>query len=181
MLRTLAVTAIAFWLVGPSNGWARKVEFWPYDRLSQESELIVIATAMRSELCDEAWPEDDFSKDRFVGTETVFKVESVLKGGTPDSVRVIHFSYKQGATRYDNGPGFVTFLTEPIVTAAKKAGHDSGVLKEWVAVVERLANKPEYLLFLKKRSDGRYEAVSGQMDSALSVRTISPPDETRRK
>lgn len=179
MLRYLAVTAIAFWLVGPSTGWARKVESWPYERLFQESDLIVIATATRNEPCDEVWPEDDFSMDRFVGTETVFKVQSVLKGGTPDSVRVIHFSYKQGAALYDNGPGLMTFLTEPVVTAPKKPGHDSGVLQGRVAVVERLVNQPEYLLFLKKRSDGRYEAVSGQMDSAFSVRTISHPGETR--
>lgn len=179
MLRLVAVTSIAFWLVGASAGWARKVESWPYERLFQESELIVIATTMRNDPCDEVWAEDDFSSDRFVGTETIFKVQSILKGGTPDSVRVVHFNYKQGATRYENGPGFVTFLTEPVVTTAKNPGHDSGVLKERVAVDERLVSQPEYLLFLKKRSDGRYEPVSGQMDSAFSVRIISHPDETR--
>lgn len=179
MLRYLAVATVAFWLVGPSTGWARRVESWPYERLFQESDLIVIARGIRNEPCDEVWPEDDFSIDRFVGTQTVFKVQSVLKGGTPDSVRVIHFSYKQGATLYDDGPGFVNFLTESVVTAAKKPSHDSGVLQERAAVVERLVSQPEYLLFLKKRSDGRYEPVSGQMDSAFSVRIISHPDETR--
>ena len=35
-------------------------------------------------------------------------------------------------------------------------------------------NPPEYLLFLKKGKDGMYEPVSGQLDAALSVRTIFP-------
>ena len=35
-------------------------------------------------------------------------------------------------------------------------------------------NPPEYLLFLKLRKDGLYEPVSGQLDAALSVRTIFP-------
>jgi hypothetical protein len=33
--------------------------------------------------------------------------------------------------------------------------------------------KPDYLLFLKLRPDGRYEAVSGQYDSALSCLRVS--------
>ena len=34
---------------------------------------------------------------------------------------------------------------------------------------------PDYLLFLKKRDDGRYEPVTGQMDAAESVREVSRP------
>jgi len=35
-------------------------------------------------------------------------------------------------------------------------------------------NGPEYLLFLKERKDGRYEAVSGQIDPEFFVRTLFP-------
>ncbi len=34
---------------------------------------------------------------------------------------------------------------------------------------------PEYRIFLRKRKDGRYEAVSGQMDSDFFVRTLFEP------
>ncbi len=34
---------------------------------------------------------------------------------------------------------------------------------------------PEYLLFLRKRKDDRYEAVSGQMDSDFFVRALFEP------
>ena len=35
--------------------------------------------------------------------------------------------------------------------------------------------RPAYLLFLKARPDGRYEAVSGQVDPKLSVRETHSP------
>jgi hypothetical protein len=35
--------------------------------------------------------------------------------------------------------------------------------------------RPQYLLFLKKWKDGRYEAVSGQIDPSLSVREMHHP------
>lgn len=35
--------------------------------------------------------------------------------------------------------------------------------------------KNEYLLFLKSRTDGRYEPLSGQIDPVLSMRWISTP------
>jgi hypothetical protein len=35
--------------------------------------------------------------------------------------------------------------------------------------------KFEYLLFLKKRGDGRYEPVSGRIDPLLSVRELFNP------
>jgi hypothetical protein len=34
---------------------------------------------------------------------------------------------------------------------------------------------PEYLLFLRRLKDGRYEPVSGRIDPALSVREVSTP------
>jgi len=37
---------------------------------------------------------------------------------------------------------------------------------------QRVTSKPEYLLFLKKRKDGIYEAESGQMDPGFSVRAL---------
>ena len=37
---------------------------------------------------------------------------------------------------------------------------------------QSVTSKLEYLLFLKKRKDGLYESVSGQMDLGLSVRAL---------
>jgi hypothetical protein len=38
-----------------------------------------------------------------------------------------------------------------------------------------VGQRPQYLLFLKKRPDGRYEAVSGQIDPSLSAREMYSP------
>lgn len=35
--------------------------------------------------------------------------------------------------------------------------------------------RPEYLLFLKRRQDGKYEPLSGRVDPALSIREVFHP------
>jgi hypothetical protein len=37
--------------------------------------------------------------------------------------------------------------------------------------------RPEYMLFLRLRKDGRFEPVSGEVDPVLSVRELHPPDD----
>src|SRR5262249_46730715 len=60
-----------------------------------------------------------------------------------------------------DGPLLLTFLAETVVT--KTNGNES------VKVL------PEYMLFLKRLADGRYEPVSGRIDPALAGREVNPP------
>lgn len=168
-MKTICVLTILCALT-PSTGWARKVEDWPYDRLFKDADLVVIARAVSSAECKNEWNERFFDGSRFQGLETTFEVASTLKGRLPESLKLLHFRYKRETPAYDDGPGLISFLRKSRSTKVKKR---SEVLSELVPLSARESVRPEYLLFLRLRKDGRYEAISGQMDSNLSARTIN--------
>jgi hypothetical protein len=106
------------------------------------------------------------------GVNTRFRVVAAIKGETPkDGLTVLHYRMgrlKPGKTENDqwfaakSGPNLVTFWVETLRVPVGGSG---------VKVPA-----PEYLLYLKKRADGRYEPVSGQYDPNLSVREVFPAD-----
>ena len=51
-------------------------------------------------------------------------------------------------------------VSAPVIHTAFKAG----------------IGRPEYMLFLRLRPDGRYEAVSGEVDPVLSIRELHSAD-----
>ena len=83
--------------------------------------------------------------------ETTLDVKTTLKGSvkTKEQVTLVHFRLKENAL-VKNGPQLVHFRTAN--------------------------NRTAYMLFLKRRSDGKYEAVNGQMDPILSVKLLARPD-----
>jgi hypothetical protein len=157
--------------IGLSQSHARLIENWPYERLFKEADLIVIATAestveAKDKFNDERWPPE------FAGRNTTFKIVQVVKGKGPDKeLVVLHFKFaepdpkstkKNGPTEIIDGPMFVYFGTKPLK-------------KIEINGMEVLNHKLEYMLFLKKRADGRYEPVSGRIDPVLSVREMFEP------
>ena len=153
-------------LLAPSTTWARKVEDWSYDRLFKEADLVVIADALSFAASKKEWPEKIFEKDRFEGVETTFHANSVLKGEEPLCIHLVHFKYTDHTRPYDDGPSLVSFFMKPISIDVMQQQRELKQKRQSVT------SKPEYLLFLKKRKDGLYEAVSGQMDPGLSVRAL---------
>ena len=67
---------------------------------------------------------------------------------------------------------------KPVSTELRQ-GDDAESVKVLKQPRRNLTSQPEYLLFLRKRKDDRYEAVSGQMDAALSVRALFHPSQVR--
>jgi hypothetical protein len=144
---------------------ARLIESWPYERLLKEADLVVIARATSAADCEDRTTDNRW-KAPFLGVNTTFRVESVLKGKARGrSIRVLHFKLKDGV-RIVNGPLLVSFRRTSLELRTKEGG------KLGLGV-------PSYLLFLKVRKDGRYEPVSGRVDPELSVRELLPPLETR--
>jgi hypothetical protein len=153
---------------------ARKVEDWPYERLFKESDLVVIAHVQGWGVTKKEWNEKFFDKGRFEGVKTIFGAAFTLKGDPPLCIWLNHFRYKEGAVRYNDGPGLVTFLEEPILIELKQAEDKKGKLQQLSKGLKKIS-QPEYLLFLKKHKDGVYEPVSGQLDASFSVRAMYPP------
>lgn len=166
-----SLVSIAFLYLGPSIAAARILDDWPYERLFKEADAIVIGTAVSTRdapdtFVDDRWPYE------FVGQDTTLEVLQVLKGeASVKRITVLHFKFgkltKKAAAHGGNivltidGPEFVSFHTKPE--------------KIEIAGTELPAHRFEYLLFLKKRADGRYEPVSGRIDPNLSIRELFPP------
>ena len=159
----------------PSISFSRQVEDWSYECLFKESDLVVIAHVQAWGATDEEWNEKFFDKVRFEGAKTIFGASFVLKGDPPLCIWLNHFRYKESAVRYNDGPGLIAFLKELLLVKLKSTKNKKNKLEQ-LGVGLRKISQPEYLLFLKKRKDGTYEPVSGQLDASFSVRAMFPPE-----
>jgi hypothetical protein len=154
---------------------ARLLENWSYERLMKESDLVVIATAVKTEATADKGPEHSWPYE-FVGQETTFKVTNAIKGKPPaETFKVLHFKFgelkkrepKKELSGFDtaiiNGSQFVSFRTGEykLILNGETRMHSTA---------------PDYLLYLRALKDGRYEPVSGQIDPNLSVRMLIDPD-----
>lgn len=133
--------------------FARPVLFRNYDQLTAEAELVVIAapTAVcelpeRSDLAHIA------PAMRAIGMETTFEISALLKGelrsppgGKPKTLVLHHYRLPASTAPIPNGPGLVSFDPK---------------------------DRKQYLMFLKREPDGRYQALSGQTDPDLSIEPL---------
>jgi hypothetical protein len=127
----------------------------------RESDLVVIAQPVATKESGQTTSDNPW-KAEFVGIHTTFTVEYTFKGKhDSNKLIVVHYRLKKG-DRIQHGPAFVTFRLVPMVLEDRSGGYTG-----W--------KQSEYLLFLKKRKDGYYEPVSGQLDAQLSVREVAPP------
>ena len=173
------VTAIAASFSLSSISSARKIEIWPYEELLKEADLVVIARAVSNLATDDKWNSDVFDSDRFTAVETTFELATVLKGKSVNSFKVLHFQHRNPSRPFEDGPRLVSFLVQPFSVGIRPVGirRSGETKKEGPKTLEPTKRKslmpaPEYLLFLKRRTDGRFEAVSGQVDPNSSVRTL---------
>ncbi len=184
-MRPLVLGVLTSCIIQLSTGQAalaRKVEHWPYQRLFAEADLVVIAQAVSSAPSDEPWGEEASGwQVKFQAVHTKFSVMTVLKGQPCKSVQLVHFQYPANIKlALENGPQFATFLNPatPIrlrverVPAQPRQNTKQQQLRSLPQKQVSLQIPPNYLLFLKSRTDGRFEPVSGQIDSRLSVRDL---------
>jgi len=151
-----------------SSATARPVRNWTQQQLFDEADIVVVATASERKKTENS---DDFLTDHLQQYETELDVKSVLKGKgvepaitdkvdkenpNPKVIKFVHFRYRADAkSTLGNGPSFA--VLKPITET--KGGS---------------ANVPQYLLYLRKRKDGRYEPVTGNMDPKESIFRLVP-------
>jgi hypothetical protein len=163
---TFAVVCAACFVVYPSAASARLHKKWNYDELLKEADLVVLAAAVRTEPAEDAPPTHSWPLE-LVAQNTTLKVRGTLKGKAEgEQIQVLHFKFGGPRKGFEksvgirDGPNLVAFRTEPVTVRAGKDTH---------------VPPPEYLLFLKRMKDGRYEPVTGPIDPAVSVRQVSGP------
>jgi hypothetical protein len=139
----------------PAQG--RQVPDWPNELLFKTADLVVVAKVQAVE--DATDKVADKPDDHYVGVLTTFQVEYVIKGEHKDKeLAVYHYRLKEGV-HIANGPMLVSFQTKTMSIRYSRGDYPF---------------KPEYMLFLKRRSDSRYECVSGQDDPVFSVKLLVP-------
>jgi hypothetical protein len=145
------------------RAFGRGKEYWPYERLFQEADLIVIGQAKSNKQTTTTF-RDDVLKFDMVGVHTDFRVIHILKGKIAKNetkLRILHFIPDPGPGKvYRNGPNPVSFRLTGLETATGKG---------------YVAPTPQYLLFLKKNNQGVYEPVSGRIDPKDAVKEIYSP------
>ena len=155
----LGVGVLVGLVAGSAPGSTRFLDHWPYDKLMKESDLVVIATAVKTEDAGDAPPKHSWPAE-LVGQNTTFEVKHALKGKAPDKqIKVLHFKF--GDLKKERN------LDEIL---------DALIFNGPLLVAFPSKNAPEHLLFLKALKDGRYEPVSGRIDPRLSVRRLSDPE-----
>lgn len=126
---------------------ARVVRSFSQEELRSGADMIVIATPVSVKEMVERAPLPGIRQgDKPVmgtGIETSFHILTVLKGDTALGNFILHHYSVTGPQL--NGPSLVSF--NPV-------------------------QHKNFLLYLKRASDGRYEAVSGQTDPDMSIKVI---------
>jgi hypothetical protein len=168
VIRPIIIACVLF----SNTASARKVEDWPYQRLFQQADIVVIAGAIDSVSHEENWTEPLFDPKQFKGVSTQLRVISTVKGTPTQIIKVLHYKYADSNMRINDGPGLISFLSRPVSINVHPLQDSEQNPK--APLIRRVSGNPapEYLLFLKKRQDGSYEAVSGQVDPTLSVRVL---------
>lgn len=132
---------------------AREFRAWTYQELRDSSDLIVVAQPLEVRRLDEKYilpgishmpAQGNDSQYHALGIETRFEVLTTLKGASSQSIVLHHYRPSDSGPEI-NGPSLMDFDPKAC---------------------------DKFLLFLKKRNDGQYEGVAGQVDLILSVKKI---------
>ena len=172
MNTTATLTILAGSLLCATTGAARQTEAWSYNRLFQQADVVVIASAGNTLPTKQKWAEPLFDPQQFRGVITHFRVASTLKGSPSQSIKIFHYAYANSQAPINDGPTLVSFISGPVSLDMKPLQQGITETKFLAKKRETRSNGPEYLLFLKKRQDGSFVAVSGQIDPSFSVRAI---------
>lgn len=150
---------------------ARKIENWTYEQLFEASDVVVIAKFQTSKDSTDRFADNPW-EIKFIGVNSTFHVLHRIKGkDIAKELTMLHYRLPDGKLIQD-GPLFLRFQeVESIRLQMLKLKQMNGIPHAEQVLLE----KPEYLLFLKKRKDGRFELVSGPIDAIHAVKTIGAP------
>lgn len=124
-------------LAVPSLGFARFMHWMSQYEMFDEAALVVFAVPVSTKDTGEKLHESNWAE--FVGVETEFEIQSVLKGDKTLKTFVLHHYRLAEHSNPINGPSLVSF---------------------------DLHHRESYVLHLVKEPDGRYAPVNDQIDPA---------------
>jgi hypothetical protein len=150
---------------------ARRIDVLSFEELIAASDVVAILEPVENLSADDLFPDYGYghTPEHFVATNTRFTTHAALKGRDliEDELTVLHFAYSDKVNFIVNGAHFVHFIIGP-VQFEKRAVKDEQV----VGGITSYREEPIWLAFLKHRSDGRFEPVTGHYDSGRSFREL---------
>jgi len=153
---------------------ARLVRDWSYEEMIAASDLVVIADPQSTTPTSDMLETEGRSSKNYQGLDTRFRIAATFKGEHPQKdFTVLHFRYAPLVSEM-NGAQFVDFRLHDLSFSGtlKRSDETDKTPGKFVSGSFGLA-KPSYMLFLKKRPDGRYEPVAGQYDAEFSCREVT--------
>lgn len=164
-MRAIAIL-LATTLCVPQFALADLRKNWTYKDLNKESDIIIIATPIKTVDLRE---DGNLLKERGLDIEicklsTTFSVKASIKGVVePESeITIIHYKVKKvNELVVEGSPNYVEFRFNTISLTKGKE--------------KKIVPAPDYLLYLKKHKDGHYVPVSGDYDSSNSVFEVTKP------
>ena len=143
---------------------ARIIQLWPYEKLMEESDLVIVGSVESVGEFDGTTEIPQFG-EVLEARLTTFKVDGILKGEFDSkTLELVHCRFADNGGLVINGPMLARFESTGRTIRIESEGTAGTLVQE---------SQPSYLLFLKRREDGRYEPVAGQVDSELSVRKLT--------
>jgi hypothetical protein len=142
----------------PGGLRARGIEDWPYQKLFEKADLVVIAKVLSEKDTGDKVKHDD--QELFRAILTTFEVQYIVKGEHKEKNLVV-FHYRLDRDELERIYGkWATVGNGPLLATFHKRRMSVSIKGTNMTLPE-----PVYMLFLKTRKDGRYECVSGQFDS----------------
>lgn len=169
---TRSIVALVFVGLAAGDAFARLHRAWTHDELLAESDLVALIEPIANQPSKDIFTieVDGGHKVDYQGIDTRFRIDLIFKsdGKAAKELTVLHFS-DEHAEPVINGPSFIYFPIGPF-------DYEERLLKDGKELGKITGRRePTLLAFLKRRPDGRYEAVTGQEDPDESFYEIHYP------
>ena len=147
--------------INAATSFARPIRQWTQQELFDEADIVVVATASEPKKSENS---DVFFSEYLQQYESELEVRSVFKGRETEPsfkknveiklIKFVQFRYRPDLkATLGNGPSFAVLGTAKFVDRVPTA-------------------PPHYLLYIRKRKDGRYEPVSGNRNPVDFINRI---------
>lgn len=148
---------------------------WPIDRLTRESDAILACKMISQVRVDyDASIAGDYAGASIDCYVTKLAVLATLKGNAPPEIEVVTIRYSPNVGFVGRKHDFARFYTKLKLPVLAEYVVDDEI--DGYGANDPLETKtiePEYLVFLRQRDDRRYEPITGQRYSALSIRVLN--------
>lgn len=154
-----------FLLAGVISGAPIDEDAWSYERLTRESDAVVMASFAGEETLSGP-ARNDFKPMKVIGKKSSFRVAGRFKGEVPDTINVVHYIIDPDAPSMNASQLFVLFRMIGLVAQVEGSVADAARYR---------TGAPDYLFFLKKGENGDWVPTSGQLVAGHSVREVYRP------